>query len=163
MNTIDDQAREYADTEFARIDDPALSDMELWERYLGIDDAETRRLFDAREALKATGTQVDPLFNENEPGDHPFIPKMLYAEHAARLRNPRPTQPDPESDKLDAIVTKEAFSRDALKSLLFRQRRDVLRAERDAEEAERIRLAKLRALLASPVTIEGTVIRPFTN
>jgi hypothetical protein len=162
---IEKDATAYADAAMARIDDdPTRSDIELWERHLGIDYAETRALFDERLVMKRAGVNVEPLFNENDRSDAEIAGKTFYAEYAAELRNPAPYVPhhdvvyEADLKKLDEIVVQEALSRDALRKFFYRQRRDVLLAEEAEREREVEQLRMKRERLAIPVVIEGELI-----
>jgi hypothetical protein len=164
MSDIEKDAADYAAREFAKLDDPTLTDIEVWERHLGIDDADIRDEFDRRLVLKRGGVDVEPLFSVNERADAEAVVKTVYAEYAAEQRNPAPHVPhdDPEREANDAksmvLVVQEAFSREALKRYFFRQRRDALqRVAREHErEAEQLRMKRER--LATPVVLEGELL-----
>jgi hypothetical protein len=168
-DAIEKDATEYAEREYAKLDDPALSDIELWERYLGIDDLDIRKLFDERLVLKRGGIEVEELWNDHRlhrtRSGKEAADKAMFAEYAAELRNPAPNTrvPSPEEERLTAFVLDELYTRVALKKWLCRARHGALRAGQMHEyferEAEQRRQSKKHVLLATPVTIEGEIVR----
>lgn len=157
---IPDDIAAEVDAEFAQLDDPALTDIELWEKHLGIDDAETRALFDERLVLKRAGVDLDEPWSDHNNAE-PVVTRAFYATHAAKLRNPAPDEqldPEDEGDRLVVIIEQHMFTRDALRNKFRLRRYEVLRAEQAALHDEQEADARRAALLAIPVVIEGELI-----
>lgn len=172
-DTIEKDATEYAEAEYAKLDDPARSDIELWERFLGIDSPEVRALFDERLVLKRGGIDTEDIWQDMRmyatPDDASTAHKAMYAEHAAEMRNPAPTthvHADPVIEandaKLMAMLVDELYTRAALKKWLYKTRRDALRAEQQGECFEREREARQQTVkrvnLATPIVLEGELL-----
>lgn len=153
-------ATEYADREFARIDDPGLSDIEVWEKFHGIDSPEIRATFDERLVLERSGVRLDSLWagGITMTGDEIDMAWLaMFGMEAAEQRNPAPKLPPSrqhpngittltddeaaaravEHERAYAFMHHEMFSRDALRKHFYGQRYAALRGGQMHEFYER--------------------------